>query len=81
MLIWGSISLLKWIKIKNKILFKALCQPNPCQNGGLCNIIQGNGAYGMSSTTFQCICPPNYTGTTCTFSIATTPQPTIPPST
>ncbi len=33
-----------------------LCDPNPCQNGGMCTSM-GN--------TFTCVCPPEFTGTIC----------------
>lgn len=39
------------------------CQPNPCQNGGVCSP-QGN--------TFSCQCPPTYMGRCCEIRITTT---------
>ena len=34
------------------------CIPNPCQNGGTCVFDEPTGS-------FQCTCPPGYTGRTC----------------
>jgi hypothetical protein len=39
------------------------CQPNPCQNGGIC-IPQG--------TTFLCQCPPTFIGRCCETRLTTT---------
>jgi hypothetical protein len=42
------------------------CDPNPCLYGGVC-LPLGN--------TFQCQCPPQYTGTCCELLVATTSAP------
>ena len=43
-----------------------ICDPNPCLYGGVC-LPYGN--------TFQCQCPPQYTGRCCELLIATTSRP------